>query len=1170
MKKNRIVPLSAIGLSALIFGLPVVDAKTYTQTDVKEFAKFELEGEVNYDNVYIVGRHMFKNKLGVNDIMTGSRTLEKEEANVIYLRDTEGNWSNAVTGEEVTLPENFEIQVADYVSVEDAELKAKLDALKETINAKVAKEYTEATWSAVEEALAMVENTDSTRQAKLDALTAADNNLVYANLEDLTALLEEVNAKVAEEYTEASWAALQTAKKLDATTYEEIADKIEAINTAKYALVYANLGNLTSLLEEVNAKVAEEYTEDSWTALQIAVELDATTYEEIADKIEAINTAKDALVYANLEDLTALKEQYASLVASDYTAESYTTFTTSLEKVSGMSEESYAEIANKITAYETIASFLVKETLDTTLLEAAINAEYTAGNLTDSAEDYTEETWNAYVEALEAAKTIKDDTDALQSEIDSAVEALASAKEARVFSGLERLNGLKAEAEKLVKETYTEDSYQAITDALEVLENYVPASNSDVVLKADAIENAIANLVEQKVFDAWKTASETALEKAAMTSEYTEESRNALTAAALEPAEKTNDNYKEATSQINEKMEALVFFNQADLDAIIETIDALVEQDYTDATWAIFKRVYNSIIDVVPKSNAEVVAKAGNLTEAVDKLEVRVVTVDSLQEAIDAEYVKDEDGNVTAELILAEKDEENNDIYVTESWNAYIQAIADAKDLVADSSNSKQSDLEEAANAIKNAKEALVLAKVPTLQAAIDAQYITDEEGNVTEELTLVEADYSKETWAAYTAAISAAKKAINAQTNAEIQDAIDALNDAKTGLVLVKVATLQEVIDAEYEIVEDEKVLKLEEADYTPETWEAYYNALTAAEAITDPADNDEIQAAIDALNDAKAALVTNESVTALSDAKTLAATYAEAEYTRQTYQILIDAMAMTEENEEEIQAKTAAITAAISQLIPKNQESLDNLIQSIHLTESEYTAQSWKNLQDAIQLEATTYAEVNTKISAINSAKAALVFANKAELDKLIANTDLTENQYTAASWATLLDEIDIVRNSNVSTYANINSGIERLKAARKQLVANNKTDLDALEEVIESLVQSQYTTESWTEFKTAYDKVVLPDGTYALNAKRIEGITAAMNKLVATNQEELDALLDEVTALVEDDYTEESWNAYTTAYSKIASSDITYPSIATRINAIKDAMALLVEAEETPVAP
>ena len=278
------------------------------------------------------------------------------------------------------------------------------------------------------------------------------------------------------------------------------------------------------------------------------------------------------------------------------------------------------------------------------------------------------------------------------------------------------------------------------------------------------------------------------------------------------------------------------------LNAAIDEAEALTETDYTADSWAKVEAALAAAKAALESTDQDTIdAAAKALNDAVDALveAEEPVTVDKskLYEAI-ARYGE-----------LSESD------YTAESWQRVEMAYADAETAL---SSDDQAEIDAAVKGLNDAIDALEKAEEPEpakpdtteLQAAIDAAE------------ALTESDYTADSWAEVESALAAAKAALGSTDQKVVDAAAKALNDAVEALVEAEpepepvkpdTSGLQAAID-------DAEALKAD--DYTAESWEAFQEALAAAQAVLgDPeATQADVDSALDALGAAKDALVESE----------------------------------------------------------------------------------------------------------------------------------------------------------------------------------------------------------------------------------------------------------------------------------------------------------------------
>ena len=302
----------------------------------------------------------------------------------------------------------------------------------------------------------------------------------------------------------------------------------------------------------------------------------------------------------------------------------------------------------------------------------------------------------------------------------------------------------------------------------------------------------------------------------------------------------TKDAIDAMVAELTEAVKGLVARGDVtDLKALIDQYakENLKAEDHTTSTWSAYETALNA-------ANAIVTDNSNSDQAAVDAAK-KVLE--------DAHAALAKRGNTDALKALIEEYKELKEAdYTHETWVKYEEALEAANGIVADNSNKTQAEVDAAKDALKAAKEALVKAPVDPqldkskLQAAVDAAKAKDENAYTTasynamekvlaeaEELLtngkdqaaidakakdlndavaalvergntdalkaliaeykaegLKEADYTTDSWKAYTDALTAAEKVVKDNSNLD-QAAVDAakkaLEDAHTALVKVE-----------------------------------------------------------------------------------------------------------------------------------------------------------------------------------------------------------------------------------------------------------------------------------------------------------------------------------------------------------------------------------------------
>lgn len=140
---------------------------------------------------------------------------------------------------------------------------------------------------------------------------------------------------------------------------------------------------------------------------------------------------------------------------------------------------------------------------DLTAAIEKVDAEVAAGDL--KASDYTEASWTAFQNALASARAILNDENATQDEVDQALKALESARDALEKTPVtpvenptkKQLKALVKQAKEIDTRGKTDESVKALTDAITYAEDVLGDENaSDIQLQAayDQLKLAIESL----------------------------------------------------------------------------------------------------------------------------------------------------------------------------------------------------------------------------------------------------------------------------------------------------------------------------------------------------------------------------------------------------------------------------------------------------------------------------------------------------------------------------------------------------------------------------------------------------------------------------------------------------------------------------------------------------
>lgn len=278
---------------------------------------------------------------------------------------------------------------------------------------------------------------------------------------------------------------------------------------------------------------------------------------------------------------------------------------------------------------------------------------------------------------------------------------------------------------------------------------------------------------------------------------------------------------------------------QAEYDRVVAAKGAEnTENKYYSDTWTAYGEALSAAKTVLDDEEAELTtSQANTLKTNLTTTSNRLVLVDKT--ALQSKY---------DELKTVEKG-----MSTDASWTEFTNTLAAAK-AVLDKIDKKESvtstEVNAQVTALNGAKDKLVERAATTEEkAGLQAAY-----GAAS---ALVKGDYTEESWAAFADALAAVENALNSATatNADVAKALEDLNTAKAALVAAPAgsaekASLNSAVAAAGAVKND---------NYTAESWAAFQNALKAAQAVAakgDAATRVEVNAAVKALNDAKAAL--------------------------------------------------------------------------------------------------------------------------------------------------------------------------------------------------------------------------------------------------------------------------------------------------------------------------
>lgn len=244
-----------------------------------------------------------------------------------------------------------------------------------------------------------------------------------------------------DDYTSESWASLQAAidaakavqADVNATRAEidkAVVDLVTAFGNLEYGVQKTHLQAAVDAAESI-LNAAGDYEEDSLEALRKVIEeanIILSNGEATQETVNEITASLiDAIVQvareADLVSLESLIAAVKNLDESKYTSQSWTALMAAVEKASSVLADSKREEGALSDAYASLANAIrgLQMKGNKAALEAVINK---AEEILENASQYVASSISGLDAALEAAQAVYDEEDAVQSEVNTATEAL--------------------------------------------------------------------------------------------------------------------------------------------------------------------------------------------------------------------------------------------------------------------------------------------------------------------------------------------------------------------------------------------------------------------------------------------------------------------------------------------------------------------------------------------------------------------------------------------------------------------------------------------------------------------------------------------------------------------------------------------------------------------------
>ncbi len=398
--------------------------------------------------------------------------------------------------------------------------------------------------------------------------------------------------------------------------------------------------------------------------------------------------------------------------------------------------------------------------------------------------------------------------------------------------------------------------------------------------------------------------------------------------------------------------------------------------------------------------------------------------------------------------------------------------------------------------------------------------------------------DYTLSSWMLFSDALDAARKALSAETQKEVDAAYNALEYAME--FLVKRERIDYSLLKHYITVAED----LKETEYTAASWSVLAKALQDGRAALNSKKQTTVDLAASALESAINGLVRipdlpSVDYSALVKQIRIASGLNEDDYTQNSWRILESALtdankALTSDSQNTVDSATTELRNAIASLVPLNgDENIDyseltRLIAIAEgLNESQYTSKSWEKLKKALieakkALSSVSQQTVDSSADKLKQAISNLEFnSSSVDYSELLKQIQIAESLkaplYTSSSWNNLIVYLAEARLATASlSQAEVDTAAEALSLAIESLVAMDYSGLiDAIEQV-SKFIDKEELAELIKEMTELLDKAreLLDSG----DQGAVDDCAKQLNELLTKIAKKLSELKETVTITVE----------------------------------------------------
>jgi len=550
-------------------------------------------------------------------------------------------------------------------------------------------------------------------------------DIVDVDTDALVALIAIAGTRVEQHYTPESWApfasALAAAQVLVANpTTQEAVDNAYNVLTASIAglVEVIDITALSALIAVAGTRVEQHYTPESWapfaSALVAAQALvtNPTTQEMVNNAYNVLTASIAGLVVrADFTVLQSLITNAQERIEVNYTPNSWAQLANAIIAAQGVLNNlnaTQATVNAEVTVLENAIDALVVRA-DTTVLSALI----TEVESLEENDFKTELLWLEFKTALDAARVLLTNPNAMQADVDAALIALQDALTGLTDGVVYKtaLQNLITEALTRIETDYTPDTWHHFVNVLSGAQTVLADDNAtqvDVNNAVTELSAAMANLqriVNRSVLsDLIDSISAENLVEDNFTPLTWTPFRTALTNAnaVLVNPDATQAQVDEAVARLTATREGLVA--RANIEVLQLAInEALmrVQANYTPATWTAFVNSLSVAQAVLGNANA-------SQTQVDDAVAALIAAGNSLVEVGATPPVD----NVALMALVAIANARVQANYTVASWTPFVSARTTAQ-RVLNNLNATQAEVDAAYNALRIALGGLVRVSTP-------------------------------------------------------------------------------------------------------------------------------------------------------------------------------------------------------------------------------------------------------------------------------------------------------------------------------------------------------------------------------------------------------------------------------------------------------------------------